>query len=214
MLGNRVAQPTRQLGVSLVEIVVVLAIIGIGVMAVLPDVTSIIGNARIRSSAETFLAGLARTRVEAIRLNRPVTFWMVSPNADRALDDTCESSNVSASWVVSINDPALKCALAVSTNPDDTTDPVLIQAKHNGGEASLTLDVKGLAADLSTAASAVRFDGFGRIAGGDLRFVNFNSTSPSNDLRPLRIEMTNSGVVRLCEPRITATDDPRRCLFS
>jgi type IV fimbrial biogenesis protein FimT len=214
MLAHRIARSTRQLGVTLVEIVVVLVILGFAVMAVMPDVTAIIGNSRIRSSAETFMAGLARTRVEAIRLNQPVTFWMVSPNADRTLDNSCASQSTSASWVVSINDPTGQCGRDVSTNPNDTTDPVLIQVKHSGGEASLTLNVVGLSADLSTAASAVRFDAFGRVAGGDLRFINFNSINPSNGLRPLRIEMTNSGVVRMCEPLIAALDDPRRCLFS
>jgi type IV fimbrial biogenesis protein FimT len=203
------AKRARQAGISMIEIAVTLVILALAMAAVMPDVTATIGNARLRSSAESITAGLARARMEAMRRNGVVTFWLMSANSNRQLDNGCATSATSASWVVAVSDPSGACAQA----PNDDVAP-FIQVKHDGGEASSTLAVAGTAADRSTSATAVRFDGYGRIAGGDLRFIDLDSMSPSNDTRPLRIEMTNSGVVRMCEPRIASTDDPRRCLHS
>jgi type IV fimbrial biogenesis protein FimT len=202
----------RQAGFSLIEIAVVLVILALALMAVMPDVNATIGNARLRSSAESFTAGLARARMEAMRSNAPVTFWMMSDNGDRQLDNGCAVSPQSASWVVSVDDPTGACAQEVDSADQPQTP--FIKLKHDGGAASVAMAVLGRPASGNGSASSVRFDGYGRIAGGSLRLIDINSTSPSNDIRPLRIEMTTSGVVRMCEPLITNVNDPRRCLHS
>jgi type IV fimbrial biogenesis protein FimT len=208
MLSRHTSPTGKTRGITMVEIMVVISILGLTLLAVMPDVTATIGNSRMRSSAETFTAGLARARIEAMRRNEPVTFWMMTANADRVLDNSCALSSISASWVVSVNNPGGACASQVN----DEVAP-FIQVKHDGGEASSRIAVMGTAGDRATSADSVTFDGYGRIAAGALRNIDLDSVAPSNDLRPLRIEMTNSGLVRMCEPRIdTASTDPRRCM--
>lgn len=197
----------RQRGVTLVELIVTLAVMALLMFAVVPDLTGIMANARLRSAAEATSAGLQRARMEAMRTNTNVTFWMTTSNASYALDNSCALSSSGMSWVVSLNDPTGACAGNVS----DTAAP-MIKLKHDAGEAAQTVAVAGKQGDRATTASDVGFDGFGRISGGLLRYIDFTHTH--TEARALRIEMTNSGVIRVCEPGIAAAStDPRRCLY-
>lgn len=197
-------------GVTLVELVVTMAVLAILMFAVAPDVISIMSNSRVRSSAEAMSAGLQRARVEAMRRNERVSFWIMTGNASNVLDDSCAPAANGSSWVVSADDPSGGC----SADPSDTAAP-RIKAKHDGGAPSSTIAIAATQADRATTATNVVFDGYGRIAGAGMRFVDIASASTGSDSRALRIELTTSGVVRVCEPLIAATGtDPRRCLFS
>ena len=69
--GNTVR---RDDGFSIIEIAITLAILSMLLGLTVPSVASRIGNARIRSSAESLLGGLQHARNEAVRRNRNVSF--------------------------------------------------------------------------------------------------------------------------------------------
>ncbi len=198
----------RQRGVTLIELVVTLSVLALLMFMVVPDLTSTMNNARIRSAAESMSAGLQRARIEAMRSNEIVGFWVVTSNAAYGLDNGCALAANGTSWVVSRSDPSGACA----SEPSSTAEP-RIKAKHAGGDTMASMAIAAKEVDKVTDATNISFDGFGRIALGTLRVIEF--TSPQPDTRAIRIEMTASGVIRMCEPAIANTDsDPRRCLYS
>lgn len=198
----------RQRGVTLIELVVTLSVMALLMFMVVPDLTSTINNARVRTAAESMSAGLQRARMEAMRSNEIVGFWVVTSNADYGLDNGCALAANGTSWVVSRSDPSGSCAAELSNDAEPR-----IKAKHAGGDTMAQMTISAKEADKATDATNISFDGFGRIALGALRVIEF--TSPLAETRALRIEMTTSGVIRVCEPGIANTDtDPRRCLYS
>ena len=195
-----------QRGMSMIELAITMALGAVLLFAVVPDVTSMVANSRIRSTAESLQQGLQRARNEALRRNQDVTFWLTTANASSSLDNTCALSASALAWVVSINDPAGKCAAAGS----DTADPLLVE-KSVGGATGSSVTLSALQADAVTAATQVVFDGFGRVpAATSIARIDLDNASGGNNFRPLRIEVTRGGSVRLCEPR-AAAGDPRRC---
>jgi type IV fimbrial biogenesis protein FimT len=199
-------------GMTLVELLVAMTILALIGFAAVPDLTSTMANARIRSTTESLMAGMQRARLEAIRRNTAVTFSLMSVDANGNLDNSCAGSSTSAGWVVSIAAPDGFCGQAAN----DNLAPRL-QFKQAPGGRSVALQVAGLGNDNATAENAVTFDGYGRVASfgslGNLRRVDVNHVVNSNDTRPLRIEISNSGVIRMCEPRLDINGtDVRRCL--
>jgi type IV fimbrial biogenesis protein FimT len=192
--------------VSLIEVSVTLALAALMLFAVVPEVSSMVANHRVRGNVESVQQGLQRARNEALRRNQEVSFWLVTANASGNLDNSCALSASGSAWVVSRNDPSGKCAAASS----EITDPLLIEKSVGGSGAGVAL--AALQTDGATAANRVVFDGFGRVASADaIARIDLDNASSGNDFRPLRLQVTRGGGVRLCEPRVSATGDPRRC---
>jgi type IV fimbrial biogenesis protein FimT len=196
-----------QRGFSMIEIAISLTLVALLLFAVMPDVTAMAANNRIRSGAESYLQGMQRARNEALRSNQVVTFWLTTPNASGVLDNTCALDSGARAWVVSVNDPSTKCATASSA----TADPMIFE-RAVGASTAGTVTVSALQSDGTTAATSVAFDGFGRVtAGTAISTIDLNNATTGNNFRPLRIQVARGGSVRLCEPRVTDTTDPRRC---
>lgn len=199
----------RQAGISIVEIAVSLAVLSLALGLVVPSASVWMANARIRSSAESLLAGLQQARNEAVRRNRDVSFWLVSEPTTGQIDATCALASSSRSWVVSGTSPAGLC----ESEPSVSVAPMLV-TKAAGGHSGAGINASGTDAALN-AATNVRFNGFGQMAGtvggeAPLAQIDIDNGVTGNDFRPLRIQIRGSQI-RLCEPRVSAVDDPRRC---
>lgn len=193
----------------MVEIAVTLAVLSVLLGMIAPSVSVWMGNARIRSSAESLLAGLQQARNEAVRRNRDVSFWLVSESSTGVLNDGCKLSSTSLSWVSSVSSPEDLCA----QDPSLTDAPMLV-AKQAAGTTGGQVTASALNLD-GDAATNVRFNGFGAVngtVGGELPItqIDVNSATPGADFRALRIEVRGSQI-RLCEPDASG-DDPRRCI--
>ena len=192
----------RQRGFNLVEAIITLAVLGILVAAAVPSVTEWMRSTAVRNLAETTHAGLQKARMEAMRRNQIVTFWMVS--ATSAPTDSCVLSATSAAWVVSLDDPTSKCGTAPST----TAEPRIVEVYGPGpGVAGVT--VSGLDED-AAAASSVSFNGFGQAVrtGKPLRSIDISHTNAS--ARRLRLQIASGGGIRMCD-RDVVSPDPRAC---
>lgn len=200
---------------SLVELMVTLTILGMVLLATLPSMVGWSRNTQIRTAAESVLNGLQKARSEALRRNERVRFSLVTTATGSlaTLDNTCEHTISSASWIISRNDPAGLCATAVS----DTTTPKIIERWAQGDNGrTITVNVKSTNADGTCSTSnatpaSIEFDPFGRLASGSpARCIDIDNSQGSGN-RALRILVSSGGTLRMCDPAVTDTSDPRRC---
>jgi type IV fimbrial biogenesis protein FimT len=190
----------QQRGFSIIELAVTLVILGILITSAIPNISSWMRNTKLRNQAESLLTGLQQARNEAVRQNRPVMFSLVNLPTSNSMNNQCAVSSTGTSWVVSLSSPDGKCGVTTRT---DAPQIVTSRVGTDGGSG---VSVSGLQADKSTAASSVQFDGFGRATSGiRLIHVTFASVDPAND-RPLDIEISSSGLTRMCDTRAAAGD--------
>lgn len=187
----------------MIEVIVVVSIIGILAVAVAPEISIQLRNSRVRNVAESMQNGLQRARAEAIARNQNVRFTLVSD-----LTDSCVASSTSASWVVSMDDPAGLCDIA----PDPGVEPrtVTLQEARDGGIGATVAATQG--SPFTTTSSSITFNPFGRAINGSqmARIVVSSAITPTQH-RSYRIDISPVGSVRMCDLRVTVTDDPRYC---
>jgi type IV fimbrial biogenesis protein FimT len=200
----------RQRGFSIIEIAVTLVVLGMVLASAVPSMSAWVRNAKLRNQAESVLAGLQTARNEALRRNRPVTFYLVQQPTGSTLNNDCEVAADGRSWVVSVRSPDGACAAAPTLSSETATDPLIVTSRL-GPDATVGLSVSAVGTDLATATSSVTFDALGRRSTGFARVAIAYGTARSDD-RALRVDVGPSGNVRACDPAITSTDDPRRCL--
>lgn len=190
-----------QRGISMIEVVVTIAIMGILMATAMPSMGDWLRNAKVRNAAESIQNGLQQARAEAVRRNRPISFNLVS-----TLDNACALSSSNGSWVVSADaNPASHCGDAPSTS----TAPRLVTraAMSDGGQGAVVA-----ATDASgNSATTVTFNGFGMVTGATpIQSILVRSSGDSNVYRR-RVEITSGGLSRLCDPDI-ATGNTRACI--
>lgn len=205
--GSSAFSVRRVRGFTMVELMVVIAIAALLLFAVVPSVADWIRNVRVRSSAESIASGVNVARMEAIRRNQIVSFWLVnSPGGTGLLDSSCVRSATSASWVVSLDDPAGLCDVA----PSIATAPRMVSSKA-AGPTGQDVVVGGL--DISgNSANSVAFNGYGQpVTGvGGTPIASIDVSSAASGARRLRIVISTGGDVRMCD-RDVSSADPRRC---
>jgi type IV fimbrial biogenesis protein FimT len=207
---RRTAPPSK--GFTLIELAVVMAVVGLMLATAMPSVSDWLRNIRIRNQAESIQNGLQRARTEAVRRNQPVTFWLVSLTNSAVLNNSCSVSATGSSWVVSLDSPVNACG----ATPSSTTAPRLVAA-HNAGDGGGTIAISASLPATTTAASSVTFDGFGRVlnVASDIQRIeiSYPSTNTNGGDRPLRVEITPAGQIRMCDPSASSTD-ARHCDFT
>lgn len=200
----------RQRGFSLIEIAVTLVIFAFLMASAMPNLSSWLRNAKLRSQAEAMQSGLQRARDEAVRRNRQITFWLVTPSG-LTFNSSCRVASSGNSWVVSATSPDSACDSITLIPSGSDAAP-----HHLGGESGNSISVSGTTSDGTTAASSVTFDGFGRVVTSatttsNLRRVFITHTTSSTSDRPQRIDINTSGLIRSCDTSVTSTVDPRFC---
>jgi type IV fimbrial biogenesis protein FimT len=191
----------RQRGINLIEVAVTVSVLGILVAAGMPSMGDWIRSTHVRTLAETTQSGLNKARQEAMKRNKVVTFWLVSPATTTSPDNTCVLDAASGAWVVSLENPAGLCA----TEPSTAVAPRIVETFGPGKGA------EGLA--VAADSSSVSFNGFGQRTAGGAWKMDISHTA-STSVRPLRVEVSSSGGIRMCDPVVTAIDstDPRACV--
>ena len=192
-------------GASLIEVVIVMVIMAMMLSYVMPELRDWMQNLKVRNAAESVKNGLELARMEALRRNGRVGFWLVSDSA-KVPTNACSNASVSPAWVVSVDDPAGACGAAPSTSDA----PRLVQrstALENASGLSVSaLDAAGGSAD------RVVFNGLGQVQAiaGAASIQTVDIEGSSGGTRRLRVVVEPGGAIRMCD-RSVASSDPRAC---
>lgn len=199
MLSFNTPMGKQQQGVTLIEVMIVIAILTIVMAIGAPSFQVFIQNAKVRTAAENMQAGLALARGEALHRNEAVSLWLVN-NTTAA----CARSSAGSSWVVSLTDPAGSCANEIS----ETVVPRIIQTR-SGNDGSDRVNVSAMSgASPAVATSCVTFNGFGKAldtcVDGNPRVarITFASATSTGNLN-LEVRIDAGGSTRLCDPAKT-----------
>ncbi len=201
-----------QSGFGLIEIAVVLTILAILYTQAVPAFSAWIGNVQVRTAAESIQNGLQLARVEAIRRNRSVIFWLTALGA------------AGPDWLIG-------CAAPVGTgslpeNPGDcpgpqgtvtvpaiATAPPINWIQRQSAAAQQTAQVQ---VSTPNDASVVTFNSLGMVttnADGSASAGEIDVTNPALSTalaRPLKV-MVAGGSIRMCDPALSLASDPRGC---
>jgi len=214
MLGHHMTRQTmRPHGFSLIETMVALTILGLLMLAAAPSIGTWMDNTRIRNGSDAIQTGLQIARNTAIGRNTSVTFWLVSANATDSskLDNNCSTLlDSDGSWVVSINDPTGQCA----ASPSVSEAPRLVDKRaigDAGGGVTVSAVHVDAASNAETTADHVTFNGFGRVSNDDAITRITLASRTNSSARNLRLDISSTGQIRVCDPAVTASDDPRLC---
>ena len=112
-------QLKKQIGFSLVEVMVVVAIIGITASIAMPSYRAWIANTKVRTATESILNGIQKARSEALMRNTAVSFNL----------------GANSSWTV-------QCVTAASC-PDLNGDPVEERFNDEGGTQDIAINSGG-----------------------------------------------------------------------
>lgn len=169
-------------GFTIVELLVTIAIFALLAAMAVPTLRSVMANTRIRAAGQSLQNGLAMARNEAVRLNTQVEFVMTANG-----------------WSIQrVSDGGL-----------------LQQASGKERASGITL------ARTPAASDRVTFDAFGRVLAvnpttstNTITQVDIRATSTSglSGHRPLRVELSPSGVARVCDPSAASTE-PKTCVY-
>ena len=172
-----------QSGMSLIEILIAIAIVGIVFALGMPAYGTWIQNTQIRTASDSILAGLQVAKNEAIRRNAPIQFkldggattqWRVNPFLDpdgtpiqsRSADEG--SPNATITLTPADADPVSFSALG-RVIPNADASPTLAQVDIDNPRIAVVAD-----------------------------------------RRTLRMLIPPGGAIRLCDPKVAA-GDPRSC---
>lgn len=163
-------------GFSLVELMIAIAILSILVLLSMPSFSRWIQNTKVRTVAESLKTGIQLAQAESTRRSRQVTF------------------NLTAAT------PGLN-AVAVSTGMNWSIQTIALltgeSAEFIGGStlggAKEGVEISGVA--------TLTFNSLGRLT-GNVTSATYNVTNTGSD-RPLRVTVTSSGRVRMCDPSLS-----------
>lgn len=168
-------------GLTLVELSIALVIISIIALLGAPGYMEWTANARIRSHAEALSAAFRLAQSEAVSRNTQIDLIFTD---DAPSAPAVTASATGRNWVIRVATPA-----------------AFIEGK-SGAEAAG--GVRTLASQ-----STVSFNGLGRLAIGANRVI-VDLSHVTGGTRGLRVVVSQSGAVRLCDPALTNAD-PRAC---
>lgn len=170
-------------GVTLIELMITLVVLGVLVFLALPSYTIWMQNTQIRTAGEGILSGLMLARAEAARRNTSVELRM-----DAASGWTLCATNCPAS------------GLPIAPN-------VLIQSRTaQEGTATAVVTILPVGADRIT------FSGLGRVTSNNdgspsITEIKVDSTRiDAAQTRELCVMANSTGLVRMCDPQVVAPD--------
>lgn len=203
MLKRRHAQR----GMTLVEVIVTMTILGLLLMLGAPSFSAWLQNSRIRTTSEAILAGLQFAKSEAVARNTRVRFQLTD-----TLDNSCALSTAGRNWVVNLDPNANVGEVAglCASAPSNTVAPFIIQTR-SGAEGSGNITV-------AAGASSIAFNGLGRPTPPPAGDVVINISNPGGGdcaavggpMTCLRIVVSPAGQVRMCNPTFPA-GEPQAC---
>ena len=188
-------------GFTLVEMAVALAIMGLLVAVTVPSAVEWVRNLQVRSTTESLRAGLERARMDALKNNRSVSYWLVADDAV-VPGGECKVSSAGRHWVISVKNPEGKCNETVASK-----DPLLV-SRSEAVSGSSRVTVAAIDASAKDA-SRVIFNTLGQVVNADA-ISRITIKPASGTARELQIRVESGGAIRSCDPKVSSSD-PRAC---
>ncbi len=205
-----------QRGISLIEIAIGLAILGIGIAWAIPSYSVWTQNLQIRNMAESIVAGLKIARSEALARNSRAEFILTDQAPSNGIAQDALGTLVTAAgpnWMVRAFNPPGGATYTYVTG-------------SSGAEGSRNATMKSGNDNFAGGLAAVTFDRYGRLARDpNGAIVNVDASLPmtkicvrsasltaANGARILEINISAGGQVKMCDPSVAAASDPRRCV--
>ncbi len=199
-LGDRAS---LQAGVTLIELIVSLVLVGIFLAMAAPSFSTWLQNSRIRNTATSLSAGIQLAKAEAVARNTAVRFQLTT-----SLTNTCALSTSGTNWVINVigaNTAADSVANRCASAPSDTVQPRILHTKpSNDGNGTV---------QIAANASSVTFNSLGKPTPTpnaaivlDVSNSAAGSCGTDGDAVCLRIVITPSGQVRMCNPSLPSSD--------
>jgi type IV fimbrial biogenesis protein FimT len=205
-------------GISLIEIVIALAIMGILFAASAPSFSEWIQNSRIRTAAESLQNGLTLAKSEAVHRNTTAQFvscgggtWDIVVASATANTTVCNTGAATAGW------ERIQISASQSESSNALVDTTQSTIGFNGmGRQVATTDLVNAAATPNPPV-AVNINVSATLAGaactcpaGDCGYPAGITFASTGKLRCLRISVSSGGLMRMCDPAITA-GTPQGC---
>lgn len=198
-----------QRGVTLIEVLITLAVIGIALTLGTPAYSLWISNTQIRTAAESMLGGIQLARAEGLKRNSTVRFQLMT-----STDSSCALSTAGTNWYISVNDASGKCDMTALPADPSCIDPAIpcITRFKAGGETT-----KNVTVDASQ--SAILFNGLGQVTPTPATMITVSLANPSagtcanvsGKMHCLQVQVTAAGQARMCDPAVSTANDPRKC---
>lgn len=228
--------PRRSRGFTLIELLIAVTVLGVLLALGAPAFRTYLENVRVRSAAESFLAGVQMARGEAVRLNSNVELLLTNeaPKPDDGSDsnfpvvqDPTQTGRFSANkimwnangynWVVRTVPPTLVCDQNAASDPSKACWFIAGKSGAEGGGRNDSGSSTSVVVDSSAAQAFIRFTPLGGTnltATGVYKFTNPDAGScvaGGGSVRCLSVFVTTGGRARLCDPAVTVATDTRKC---
>jgi type IV fimbrial biogenesis protein FimT len=194
----------NQQGVTLVELMIGLVIVGMLFAVGVPAYSSWIQNQQIRTAAESILNGLQLARSSAVTNNADVRFSLTDPTG-------------AVTWTVGCITVTTNCPAVVQSRSGNEGGTA---ARAGIGTTALAVPIPATFFNTALAAGAglpagVTFNGLGRVlpanAGTDITWIDVTNSNSANARRMI-ITVGTGGRLRMCDPSsLLAANDPRHC---
>lgn len=188
-------------GFSLVEMLVVIAIMGILMGIAVPSFQNYLINNQVRTAAEMFLGSVMQAKAEAATLNAPVELLLTTAGPDAV--ETATATAGAAGWMVRSGAAGDRRYVDGKVLEEDRQGSVSVAGNPVASVMFTALGGTTLAS-LTPPAAAASFT---------FTSPQNGACSPAGPVRCLTVRITATGRAKLCDPLITATSptDPRAC---
>lgn len=168
-------------GVTLIELMIGLAIVGLLMALGLPSFFTFLQNTQVRNAADSIQNGLQVARAEAIRRNALVSFTLNGPDS---------------TWSVDVNDPAQNVE-----KHSGSEGAVNAQVAVTPGSLPLVITFDGLGKANLTALQTIEVT----------NPVGGACGTGAGQIRCLNVTVAVGGTIKMCDPQVSTAGDTRKC---